>query len=209
MEILPEANTNLSMPVVPQTRTITMARWVSNIFCPPVLATAGVFLVASYLASTAAWLWGGFIVLSSILTPIGFILLQLKKGKVSDFEIYHREQRKGTYIFTMVCGVVSVIVMWLFTAPVLIMVLGLSAVLQVVIMFFINTHWKISAHAASMAVFITLLLLLFGRIMLPTTVGIPLMVWSRVRLHRHTFFQTLAGSLLGISILTICYLAIQ
>jgi membrane-associated phospholipid phosphatase len=209
MEVIPEPTIDTSLPVVPHTRAITMARWVSNIFCPPILAIAGVCLVSSYLASVAAWLWGGFIILSSILTPVGYILFQLRSGKVSDFEIYHREQRKGTYVFTMLCGVISVIVMWLFAAPVLIIILGLSAVLQVILMALINTRWKISAHSASMAVFITLLVFLFGRSMLPTTIGIPLMVWSRVRLHRHTLFQTLAGSLLGISILSFCLFAIK
>ena len=60
-----------------------------------------------------------------------------------------------------------------------------------------------------MAVFVTLLVYLFGRPLLPTTVGIPLMVWSRVSLRRHTLLQTIAGSVLGISILVLCLLAIQ
>ena len=209
MDMVPETSNELSLPVVPRTRSVRMARWVSNVFCPPILATAGVFLVSAQLASLGAWLWGSFIFLFSIITPLGYILFQLKRGQVSDFEIYHREQRKSSYLFTMVCGVVSVAVMWLFAAPILIIVLGAAAVIQVGIMFLINTRWKISAHAASMAVFITLLVYLFGRPMLPTTVGIPLMVWSRVRLNRHTLLQTLAGTLLGILILAACLFMVQ
>jgi len=186
-----------------------MARWVSNVFCPPVLAVTAIFLVSFQLATLAAWLWSGFIFLVGIASPLAYILFQLKRGKVSDFEIYHREQRKGSYIFTLVCGSLTLLAMWLFAAPLLIIALGAAALFQVGIMFLINMRWKISAHAASMAVFITLLVYLFGRPMLPSTVGIPLMVWSRVSLRRHTLLQTLAGSALGVIVLVLCLLAIQ
>ena len=99
--------------------------------------------------------------------------------------------------------------MWTFAAPILIITLGAAALVQVGIMFMINTRWKISAHAASMAVFVTLLVRLFGLPLLPSTVGIPLMVWSRVRLQRHTLMQTIAGSLLGIIVFVLCVLALQ
>jgi membrane-associated phospholipid phosphatase len=209
MEIYSNNSTDIAIPVPAHTRKLIMARWVSNVFCPPVLAVAGIFLISFQLASLAAWLWSGFIFLGSIASPLGYILFQLKRGKVSDFEIYHREQRKGSYIFTLVCGTITLLVMWLFAAPILIITLGAASLLQVGIMFLINTRWKISAHAAAMALFVTLLVYLFGRPLLPTTVGIPLMVWSRVSLRRHTLLQTLAGSALGISILAMCLLAIQ
>jgi membrane-associated phospholipid phosphatase len=209
MEIYSNNSTELSIPEKPRTRTLRAARLVSNVFCPPILAVAGIFLVSFQIASVAAWLWSTFIFLTSIATPLGYILFQLKRGKVSDFEIYHREQRKGSYIFTLICGAVTLLVMWLFAAPILIITLGFASLLQVGIMFLINTRWKISAHAASMAVFVTLLVYLFGRPLLPTTVGIPLMVWSRVSLRRHTLLQTLAGSILGVIILAMCLLTIQ
>jgi len=209
MEIYTSNSTDIAIPVSPRTRKLIMARWVSNVFCPPVLAVASIFLISFQLASFAAWFWSGFIFLGSIASPLGYILFQLKRGKVSDFEIYHREQRKGSYIFTLVCGSITLMVMWLFAAPLLIIALGAASLLEVGIMFLINTRWKISAHAAAMAVFVTLLVYLFGRPLLPSTMGIPLMVWSRVSLRRHTLLQTLAGTALGIAILAMCLLAIQ
>ena len=211
MEITPISQDNLSpdLPVVQRTRSIIAARWVSNTFCPPVLAVTAIFMVATWLATPAAWLWSGFEILFGIAPSIGFILFQLKKGKVSDFEIYHREQRKGSYIFTLASGALTLVVMWLFAAPLLIIALSAAALIQVAIMFTINTRWKISAHASSMAVFVTLLVYLFGRASLPATVGIPLMIWSRVRLRRHTLMQTIAGSLLGISILSLCLMLLN
>ena len=209
MEIYSDTTTEVSIPVPPHTRRLRMARLVSNMFCPPILAVVSIFLVSFQLASLAAWLWSGFIFLFSIASPLGYVLFQLKRGKVTDFEIYHREQRRGSYIFTLICGSVTLVIMWIFAAPILIIAIGAASLAQVGIMFLINTRWKISAHAASMAVFVTLLVYLFGRPLLPTTVGIPLMVWSRVSLRRHTLLQTIAGSALGISILVLCLLAIQ
>jgi membrane-associated phospholipid phosphatase len=209
MDELQTPSNELALPIVPRTRTIKVARMVSNAFCPPILAVAGILLVAIQAASMTAWLWSGFVFLIGIITPLSFILYQLKRGHVSDFEIYHREQRKGSYLFTLICGTVSLVVMWIFAAPILIITLGAAALVQVGIMFMINTRWKISAHAASMAVFVTLLVRLFGLPLLPSTVGIPLMVWSRVRLQRHTLMQTIAGSLLGIIVFVLCVLALQ
>ena len=211
MEISPITQTDLSpnLPVVRSTRQIKMARWVSNTFSPPVLAATMIVMVAALLATPAAWLWSGFEFLFGIVPSIGFILIQLKKGKVSDFEIYHREQRRGSYIFTLVSGSLTVCIMWLFAAPLIIITIAIAALMQVAIMFMINTRWKISAHASSMAIFVTLLVYLFGRSLLPATVGIPLMIWSRVKLRRHTLMQTIAGSILGITILLFCLFLIN
>ncbi|MCE1253059.1 MAG: phosphatase PAP2 family protein [Anaerolineae bacterium] len=211
MEISPSTQTDLSpnLPVVTQTRSIRVARFVSNVFCPPALAIYGILVVAATLATPAAWFWSGFEVFFGLVPSVGFILFQLKRGQVSDFEIYHREQRRGSYIFTLLSTSASIFIMWLFAAPILIISLLVAVILQVGLMFMINTRWKISAHASSMALFVTLLVFLYGRTLLPVTVGIPLMIWSRVSLRRHTLMQTIAGSLLGISILTLSWLFIN
>lgn len=211
MEISPSTQTDFSpnLPAVNQTRSIRVARLVSNIFCPPALAVYAIFVVAATLATPAAWLWSGFEILFGLVPSVGFILLQLKRVQVSDFEIYHREQRRGSYIFTLASASVSIFIMWLFAAPILIITLMVAVVFQTSIMFAINSRWKISAHASSMALFVTLLIFLFGRVLLPVGAGIPLMVWSRVSLRRHTLMQTIAGSLLGIAILSVCLLFIN
>ncbi len=211
MEVSPSTPTDFSphLPAVAQTRSIRVARLVSNVFCPPALAVYAIFVVAATLSTPVAWFWSGFEILFGLVPAVGFILSQLKRGKISDFEIYHREQRRGSYIFTLASASVSIFIMWLFAAPILIITLMVAVVFQVAVMFMINSRWKISAHASSMALFVTLLVFLFGRVLLPATAGIPLMVWSRVSLRRHTLMQTIAGSLLGIAILSLCLLFIN
>jgi membrane-associated phospholipid phosphatase len=211
MEISSDSQGKLSppLPVVARTRTIRVARFVSNAFCPPTLAVAAIYMVAMVLATPAAWFWGSFELFGGVVPAVGFILFQLKRGKVSDFEIYHREQRKASYIFTLISASATILVMWIFAAPLLIIILGAAALIQVVIMAVINTRWKISAHASAMALFVTLVIYMFGRPSLPAAVGIPLMIWSRVRLRRHTLMQTIAGSLLGILVLTLCLTLVE
>ena len=83
-----------------------------------------------------------------------------------------------------------------------------ASLTQTLLMSIINLRWKISAHAAAMAGFAVLCFYLVGILGMLFLLGIPLMIWSRVLLHRHTLGQTIAGSLLGAGIFTLFLLLI-
>lgn len=174
-----------------------IAAWISKFASPPILAVAGSLMVAGYIGTTSAWLWMAFQAVFNVLLPVMFILWLLREGRISDFDIYYRKQRFRPYIFITSCGIVTSLVMALGGAPRLMVILSITGVVQTVALFLINMWWKISAHSAATASFTILLGGLFGASLLPYLLGVPLMVWSRVRLKRHTLTQTLAGTLLG------------
>jgi membrane-associated phospholipid phosphatase len=62
----------------------------------------------------------------------------------------------------------------------------------------INSRWKISAHSAGLSGPLTVLAWIFGFKTLPLFLLIPLVGWSRLYLKAHTFWQVVAGTVLGI-----------
>jgi len=210
MDITSSINTELpvSLPMTANTKGRRVARWVSRVGSPPLLATAGTLLSARAIALPAAWYWAGFTILTSICFPVLYLFWMLRRGKISDFDIYYRDQRLKPYFFVLACGGISLLVMQISLAPHLILVLTGASLTQTLLMSIINLRWKISAHAAAMAGFAVLCFYLVGVLGVLFLLGIPLMIWSRVLLHRHTLGQTIAGSLLGAGIFTIFLLLI-
>ena len=185
------------LPEVPATRGRSVARWVSRLASPPLLAVICAALTAARSATYGAWGWAGFLVGFTILLPTLFIVWLLRHGKITDFDVYVRKQRFWPYVVSLSCGALTWIVMSVGGAPQMFLVLSGAAVGQGLTLFLINTRWKISAHAAGTASFAVLSWQLLGSGGLPLLLIIPLVAWSRLRLHRHTFGQVVAGSALG------------
>ena len=205
MDISSFVDTDLpvSLPIIPNTKSRQIARWVSRAGSPPLLAIAGTLISARAVALLSAWYWAGFAILTSIGFPLLYILWLLRRGKISDFDIYYRSQRLKPYFFVMACCGLSLLVMQISLAPHLLRIMTAASLTQTLLMSVINLRWKISAHAAAMAGFAVLCFYLGGMLAGLLLLGIPLMIWSRVILHRHTLGQTIAGSLLGAGIFTV------
>jgi len=89
------------------------------------------------------------------------------------------------------------LIMFLAGAPKLILIVIAAGALQLLCMLLITLRWKISGHCTAATGFVVLALALFGENLLPLILIIPLIGWSRIRLSRHTFTQTVAGIFLG------------
>jgi membrane-associated phospholipid phosphatase len=190
-----------SLPKVIPTWDSRLARWVSNIFNPAILAVISQILAAVQIATPIAWRWVIYSILVTTITPFMMITYLVKKGKVTDIDIFHRQQRYFPYLFTIACSIAILAVMWVRLAPSLLVYLLFAAILQGIILFSVNLRWKISAHSAGIANFCVFVMYLFGVVAIPIMALIPIMIWSRVRLRRHTLLQTLAGACLGVLVL--------
>ncbi len=197
---LSETSLENPLPVLPLTRDRQVARWISRIASPPLMAVSGAIISALEIASRAAWLWMLYIIAFNILVPCAYILWLKRRGKVTDFDVYLREQRFWPYIVSLSCGGISWLAMAAFHAPRLFVVLFGATVGQGLIMFLINLRWKISAHAAGTAGIAVLIWQVLGAASSPVLLIIPLVGWSRVRLGRHSLGQVVAGSAIGATI---------
>lgn len=176
-----------------------IARIISRVFSPPLVSIFCVIAAAAYLNTAVAWGWAVFQTLFPTLIPVAYVFWLLKTQRITDFDIFIREQRTSTYLITSICAGLAVIIMMLANADRLQIAMSMVALLLSILLWSINRHWKISAHASATAGFTVLQLYLLGMSGLLFLSMIPLVAWSRVKLGRHTTYQTIAGSLLGVS----------
>ncbi len=179
---------------------VRFARHISNILSPATISVPMILLVALYQASnlTNALLYAGMTLFFLSIGPFGYILLNVRLGKLTDVDVSKRSERVGPFIF----GLISICLGWFM----LVLTHGPSALITVLmitaisglLMMVITLCWKISLHTSSLAGALTMLTALYGSSMLPLFGLLILVGWSRVVLRRHTLAQVIAGSLLGI-----------
>jgi len=204
MEINPSAQTqiNAALPVLPMTWYRQLARAISTVGNPALLAIVIVAISAANLNTPSAWVWGGIEIVLTILVPLAFILWLVRTGRVTDFDVYVREQRWRPYVFSLSCALFTTAAMIIGSAPRLYIVILTTIILQCFLMFLINHYWKISAHAAGAASFAIALWQIANVPVVLAFSIVPVIIWSRLCLHRHTFCQTVAGALLGTTTLS-------
>lgn len=191
------------LPSLPSSFEGKVARIISNTGNPLILAIAASILVASSVGTPSAWQWAFLQIFLTTAMPAFYILWLLRQRKVSDFDIYYREQRTKPYLFTIFCVSATWLITVIWQAPYLFRAITAAVLIEMICMFIINRYWKISAHSAGTASFVSLLIYIGGASALPMIVAIPIMAWSRLRLSRHTLLQTIAGSLLGICVFSL------
>jgi len=175
-------------------------RWaliVSGVLSPLSIAIAAVAVAGYAINNESALSWIALYIALSILPPTLYIMYLVRKGIVTDFHLNVREERTKPFILMTVNTALVFLVMLLLGAPKLILIVIATAVLQLFFMLLITLKWKISGHCTAVTGLVVLALALFGENLLPLTLLIPLVAWSRVRLKRHTLSQTVAGAFMG------------
>lgn len=203
-----DMNTAPQLVLVPSTARERWARWISDLFCPPILSAVGILMVADSLATPVAWRWAAFYLACTVLTPTLYILWLLKRGQVTDFHLRVREQRFKPNLVILAAVTIAWGTMLFGAAPGLLLALASIGILQMVLITLVTLRWKISGHAVGAGSFFVLGWMLWGLAALPLALLVPLVMWARVQLRRHNLLQTVAGALLGAtSILAAFYLA--
>jgi membrane-associated phospholipid phosphatase len=186
------------LPSLPPFKNYRFARIISRLGSPPIISSISSFAAALAINTPQAWAWAIFQNICGIALPVLYVFWMLKTGRISDFDMYFREQRGSTYFVAAISSGLAMMIMMLGGANHLQIVMPLVAIFQSLGLAIINRYFKISAHASATAGFSILQCYLMGVNGLLFLSAIPLVAWSRIRLGRHTTFQTIAGSLLGV-----------
>lgn len=199
-----EMTQDLTYPAVQAVpRQTRWARWISNVFSPPLMIMAGVCLAASSLGTAVAWQWAAQYLLIALVMPISFVTWQFTRGRITSIEMHLRSERVQPYLISLLCGLAAWLWLRLGMAPALLTLLAGVGAVQVALMLAVTLFWKISAHSASIAGVVMLALSLFGAVALPLVVLVPAAGWARVSLRRHSLMQVVAGALLGAGLMAL------
>lgn len=177
-----------------------LARLISIVGSPPAIAIMGIALIAELTRDASTWLWAVGYVLLVLPAPLLYVVWKVQRGEITDLDLFVRQQRLKPFLITLVSSTIALAAIYWGQAPRLLFILAAAIGLLILLLFIVTLWWKISIHCAAAALFAMLAIGLIGSATVLIILGVPLMVWSRVHLRRHTFMQTLLGSGLGVLI---------
>jgi membrane-associated phospholipid phosphatase len=174
-----------------------LARWISLVGSPPVLF-ASMILWAAVLVD-ALWQETAVYLILTLALPLAYIVYLVQQGKATDLDVSVRQQR----IIPMFVSLAGAAVGWLYfeaiLSPQLLTLLATAHVITSLIIAIITIFWKISVHSITSASTAVFLWAMTGSPMV--FLIIPMIIWSRVYLRRHSLLQTIAGGMLGIVVM--------
>ncbi|MCL5411764.1 MAG: phosphatase PAP2 family protein [Patescibacteria group bacterium] len=185
-------------------KSAKVAEIISSVFDPLILAIVGLFLVLQksdgISSSVEFFSWFLAVMVVGILPPLGFLIYRLQTGKIQDWFITNRAERKAILLVVLISSLLLVVLITLLQGPRLLLAFSL-------ILFFINLlislltlYWKISVHTNAITTFILILVLLYGVEYWLSLFLIPLVGWARWELGKHTLSQVVGGSFISVMV---------
>ena len=166
----------------------------------PFLLLPFVFIIALFLTDFPTFesqiKWVGVIFIFNMFIPFLWINYLDYRGFVIDDTLAHHKlhrQRLKALIPIIIIIAFEIVLMLIFQKYNPLFAVFISSFAVSVISGIISYFWKISAHIIRMSTTITLLTLLLGTWVLWSVVFIPIIIWARLKLHRHTLGQLLVG----------------
>lgn len=179
---------------------LSAARLISDLFSPPVIWATLAFPMAFREASSTgqALTWALTYGVLVCLVPVTFIGLMVWRGRITDIHIQVRRQRIIPFVVSLLCTALAWLVLRLMGAPSLFQLLPLFTLIQISVMLVVTFVWQISMHTMSITGAVVATGALFG----PTPALllsplIPLVAAARLKLHRHSPAEVIAGGLVG------------
>lgn len=173
-----------------------LARLLSNVFHPFLVSLVTLVLViyldGATLLDAIKWTVIGFGIVILPLTI--YLVINVRRGRYSDWSISIREQRYNIYILAGICFVILVLTFIWAGAPAIAIACLYAALATVVIAALINRLvTKISLHAVAMAGCAAALFWVSPPLGLLLALAGIAVSWARMHLKHHTLAQILLG----------------
>ncbi len=187
-----------------------LARILSVVFHPLVLFLPLPYLIIMHAENnyTEAVRWTFFSWLVVFILGI-FIMYQVKTGRFTNLDVSVRSQRPLFFLSVGIAIAVYIISLLLFNGPLVMLVLAVGAILALGLIDLLNTRIKASIHVASVTSILFAFVVLNGILYSWVLLLIPMVAWSRIKLHKHTVSETVTGAIFGFFITIIVYVMIE
>lgn len=179
--------------------TKIIARIVSNILIPPFFFLICIFHISLYPEITIfeMILVVVFSILVGLIIPVSFVLQSVKQKKITNIDAELKEERTKPYLLGIVLFTIAFLILYLSGVDKSFSVFYLAYIVNLLILFAVNTFWKISAHAQGAAISLGLMahdkwITFF--VILPLVL---IVMWSRYELKVHSISQIILGSIAG------------
>lgn len=188
-----------------------LARAVSTATSPYVVT--GIMAALAVLILQPTWnqllLWGSIAICTGAIFPFLIVYLLWRKHRLTDMHVRLRSQRLVPFAAALVSASAGMALLYVLRAPAQLVALAAVYVANGVILALISLHWKISVHAAVYTAGVMSLWALGYVPALWALALLPLVLWARVRRHRHTWLQGLVPVALSLVLTPAVYLAVS
>ncbi len=173
-----------------------VARALSNLLSPPLIALWAFWLLAGRYAGSNRWQALGVCALGQSVLPVLFLKWSVWRGWIGDVDMTRRGERKLGLPLLGLVYLAGSLAAYFARVPgaMMIVVIGSLAVLALV--WLVNLRYKASGHMAGTTAYMTALSLLHEPVH-PGLWVIPVLAWARVRSGAHTVAQTIWGFSMG------------
>jgi hypothetical protein len=198
--------TDFSADAQPSSGSDRLALAVSGAGSPFVVLPLFLALLARHEAASRAQaaLWSGVAVGGMVGAPLIYVLLAWRRGLVTDLHVRRREQRQGPFAAAIAGCALSALALQAVGASPALVLAAAAAFLNGLVFLAVTLRWKISMHGS---VYLACALMA-GRLVAPSwywaLLGVPLVMWARVRRGRHTIAQATVAVLLAGAITMAC-----
>lgn len=138
-----------------------------------------------------------FVFLGTIIT-----FMEILRGSFSDFDITKREERPRLYRIALFLGLTFLLAALYFRGIYFsLSIASIGIAIGAVVFAVVNQYLKVSIHVSIACAFILTISILYGtKFFIATAWIVPVIVWSRVALKKHTLLESLIGGVLGVAI---------
>lgn len=180
-----------------------LARMISTLSNAPLISIFVFLLINSYFLKGNEFITITFVsTVFAALIPSIIAFLWIKNKKL-EIDMPHKEDRFYPLIWILSSYLMGVIVLFIISAPPITTILMFCYFSNTLVVLFISLFWKISIHSVGVAGPIAALIYVFNYPGLIFILLIPLVMWSRLYLRRHTLYQVIAGASLGFTLTAI------
>jgi membrane-associated phospholipid phosphatase len=177
-----------------------IAKIISTFTNAPLVAILVFLLINYYLLKGYEFVVVTFIsIIFAALIPSIIAFLWIKNEKI-EIDMPRKEDRFYPLLWIILSYLIGVVLLYILSAPPITTVLMFCYFSNTLIVLLISLFWKISIHSIGVAGPAAALIYVFGYTGLIFIILIPLVIWSRLYLKRHTFYQVIVGASLGFTL---------
>jgi len=139
-------------------------------------------------------------VIFGLLLPV-FVFIKLRKtNKITDSDTSIKEQRNIPYLLNSLFCLFAIPPILILDTALFFPVVWIIFFTATIILYYINKHWKISAHLIGSAIFAGALFYLQNETIFYLFPLLVMISWARIKLGIHNILQVTAGAIFGFSV---------
>jgi len=173
-----------------------LAHFISNITTPFIIAILLFVVINYYIKEPNFYLISFLCILFAGFIPILTSLLWIERKKI-EIDMPKKEDRIYPLLMVIISYFIGVVVLYSAHASPITIGIMFCYFSNTIIVLLISKYWKISIHSMGVAGPSAALIYVFGGVGFYFALLIPLVMWSRIYLKKHNFFQVTMGALIG------------